>query len=242
MSEPATILIVDDEPNVRLVFRVALESAGHRCIEAVDGASARERLAGDGGEVDLVLLDLRMPGDDGVATLRRLRDAGVDVPVVMLTAHGSVPDAVAAMKLGAVDFLAKPITPEALRRAVDEVLRRSLLRAAAGAPAPPPPAVTAEGQRGANLAQARRALAHRWFDEAEVYLKQAVGLDPASAEAHNLLGVLHELRGRHDASYREYKAALKARGDYPPAQHNMTRYYERITFGASAIPVDLGDA
>ena len=241
MSEPATILIVDDEPNVRLVFRVALESAGHRCREAVDGASARELLAGV--EVDLVLLDLRMPGDDGIATLRRLRDAGVDVPVVILTAHGSVPDAVAAMKLGAVDFLAKPITPDALRRAVDEVLRRSLLRAAPGSPTlPPPVAVTADSQRTAHLAQARRALNHRWFDEAEVFLKQAVGLDPASAEAHNLLGVLHELRGQHDACYREYKSALKAQGDYPPAQRNMTRYYERITFGSSAIPVDLGEA
>ena len=88
---------------------------------------------------------------------------------------------------------------------------------------------------------AKRALNRREFDEAEVYLKQAIGLDPKSAEAHNLKGVLHELRNQHDDSYREYRAALKADRHYEPAMHNMTRYYERFTFGRSEIPVDIGD-
>ena len=53
------------------------------------------------------------------------------------------------------------------------------------------------------------------------------------------MGVLHELRNEHDASYREYKAALKADRHYEPAEHNMLRYYERFTFGRSDVPVDL---
>ena len=58
-------------------------------------------------------------------------------------------------------------------------------------------------------------------------LKQAIALDGSSAEAHNLLGVLHEMRHEHDASYREYKAALRADADHEPARNNMLRYYER---------------
>ena len=65
--------------------------------------------------MQLVLLDLRMPGLGGMETLRQLRDTGNAVPVVIITAHGTIPDSVQAMKLGAVDFLSKPITPETLR-------------------------------------------------------------------------------------------------------------------------------
>ena len=74
-----------------------------------------------------------MPKLDGMATLVRLRERGDATPVVMLTAHGSIPDAVAAMKLGAIDFLTKPITPQALRTVVAEVIRRNEDR-----PAPQP--------------------------------------------------------------------------------------------------------
>ncbi len=89
---------------------------------------------------------------------------------------------------------------------------------------------------------AKFALNRLSFDEAEVYLKQALALETLSAEAHNLKGVLHELRNDHDASYREYKAALKADRHYEPAKHNMTRYYERFTFGSSTVPVDTGES
>ena len=64
---------------------------------------------------DLVLLDLHMPGMDGIEVLRRIRDEGYDTPVVIITAHGSVPDAVRAMKLGAIDFLAKPLRTPSVR-------------------------------------------------------------------------------------------------------------------------------
>lgn len=240
MNRQARILIVDDEPNVRLVLRTALEPVGYRVDEAGDGTAALERVA----ELapDLVLLDLQMPLMNGMTTLGRLRASGRDVPVVIITAHGSVPSAVEAMKLGAIDFLQKPLTPERLRETVADVLARH--------EAPPEPPrheareepVTIASQFAANLARAKRALNNRWFEEAEVFLRQAVALKPESAEAHNLLGVLHELRNEHDASYGEYKAALKADRHYEPAMHNMTRYYERFTFGRSKIPVDTGEA
>jgi DNA-binding response OmpR family regulator len=240
MSRDARILIVDDEPNVRLVFRTALESSGYSIITAADGEQALQRLGNE--TVDLVLLDLQMPGMSGMDVLEGIRNAKLDVPVVIVTAHGNVPNAVQAMKLGAIDFLTKPITPEILRAVVSEVLARHDTRTEPHtAPVAHQP-LTVAGQFAANLAQAKRALNKRWFEEAEVYLKQAIGLEGSSAEVHNLMGVLHELRNEHDASYRSYRAALKANRHYEPAQHNMKRYYERFTFGKSDVPVDTGDS
>src|SRR5690348_13363423 len=86
MSDNASILIVDDEPNVRLGFRTALETVGYPVDEAVDGPNALDRL--ERSPASLVLLDLRMPGLDGMEVLRRLRDAGNGVPVIIVTAHG----------------------------------------------------------------------------------------------------------------------------------------------------------
>ena len=232
------ILIVDDEPNVRLVFRTALESTGADLAASEDGEDALAWL--EDHKVDLVLLDLQMPRMGGMGVLERLRAGGNDVPVIIITAHGSIPDAVAAMKLGAIDFLSKPLTPDALRRAVAEVLDREAPR--------PRPAARPSGDPApfvspfaAHLRDAKQAINRRHFDDAEVHLRQAIGLNPKSAEAHNLMGVLHESRGEHDASYRSYKAALKADRDFEPARHNMQRYYERFTFGRSDVPVDTGE-
>jgi DNA-binding response OmpR family regulator len=239
MSGGSKVLIVDDEPSVRLVFRTTLEAAGYDVAEAAEGGAALGALRG--GPVDLVFLDLRMPGMDGLEVLRHLRDVGDDVPVVIVTAHGDVPNAVEAMKLGAIDFLAKPLSPAALRKAALEVLARHAQRPPSGSRPVAPEPVTVAAQFALNLGRAKRALNGRAFDEAEVHLKQALGLDGRSAEAHNLMGVLHELRREHDASYRSYKAALKADPHYEPARHNMTRYYEMFTFGASKVPVDTGE-
>lgn len=242
MNNPSRIMIVDDEPNVRLVFKTTLESVGYTLAMAEDGLAALSEL--ERSPADVVLLDLHMPGLDGMDTLRRLREAGNDVPVVIITAHGSVPHAVEAMKLGAIDFLSKPLSPDALRRVVAEVLDRQVDRrheASGRIPAAAAEPVTVASQFAANLTQAKRALNARGFREAEVFLKQAIALNVESAEAHNLMGVLHELRQEHDDSYREYKAALKVDKHYEPAKNNMTRYYERFTFGRSEVPVDTGN-
>jgi DNA-binding response OmpR family regulator len=237
MSDAVRILIVDDEPNVRLMFRTSLETLGYEILEAGDGEAALAQLAHR--SVNLVLLDLRMTGLSGIDLLGRLRASGDHVPVVIVTAYGSVPDAVAAMKLGAIDFLTKPVAPELLRCVVAEILCRH-------APEPPPRTggrepVTADSQFTVDLSRAKRALNLDRRDEAEVYLKQAIALNPHSAEAHNLLGVLHELRNEHDAAYREYRSALKADRHHEPAKRNMKRYYERFTFGASPTPLDTGE-
>lgn len=190
MHDPQSILIVDDEPNVRLMLRTALESAGYRVHEAADGLAALSSL--ESRACDLVVLDLRMPKLDGMQTLARLRERGNAAPVVMLTAHGSIPDAVAAMRLGAIDFLTKPITPAELRTVVSEVLRRSEAQPAAAAG----PAAGSSPAFGFELARAKRALNRGEFEEAERLLREVLAEAPHSREAEELLGRLLALKER----------------------------------------------
>ena len=232
------VLIVDDEPNLRFVFRTALESSGFQVDEADDGLAALLRL--ETFPADVVLLDLQMPGVGGMDVLHRLRDAGDDVPVVIVTAHGSVPDAVAAMQLGAIDFLAKPLTPEVLRGVVSEIIAR---HAPAGPEFVPPsvrpthPTVVTLCPAVIDLTPVKQALNRREFDRAATLLEKALDTDPGSAEALTLMGVLQESRGQDHAAYHSYRSALTANPDYGPARDNLRRYCGRfgLDFTSKAI-------
>jgi DNA-binding response OmpR family regulator len=192
-SSDQCVLIVDDERNVRLMLRTALESSGYRVLEAADGLSALAQLGAS--RCGLVLLDLRMPKLDGMGTLARLRERGDATPVVMLTAHGSIPDAVAAMKLGAIDFLTKPITPAKLRAVVAEVIERNRDAAALTPRVDEVPAAHPRAF-GFELARAKRAINRGEFAEAERILREVLSVVPDSREAHELLDRLLTLKER----------------------------------------------
>jgi DNA-binding response OmpR family regulator len=115
------ILIVDDEPHIRQMMRLTLEAAGYEVGEAADGHDGLARF-GDGREWAAVLLDQKMPGLDGLETLRQLKARVPEACVVMVTAFASIELAVDAMRLGSTDFLRKPMTPEMLRGAVAAAL------------------------------------------------------------------------------------------------------------------------
>jgi CheY-like chemotaxis protein len=117
------ILIIDDEENIRRVMRLTLEAAGYEVGEAIDGAEGLE-LFGDGSGWDAVLLDQRMPGMDGLETLRLLKGRTPGARVIMVTAYASIELAVEAMKLGSSDFVRKPMTPEIVRDAVAAALAK----------------------------------------------------------------------------------------------------------------------
>ncbi|MGE5235336.1 MAG: sigma-54-dependent transcriptional regulator [Acidobacteriota bacterium] len=117
----ARILVADDDPSMRALLCDILESAGHQAVEVEDGARALAAL--EQGGFDLVLADQRMPHVDGIELLRRLRRAGSVPPVVMLTAYGTIPAAVEAVRLGAADYLTKPLaSPASLLAVVDRLL------------------------------------------------------------------------------------------------------------------------
>jgi len=188
------IVIVDDEANVRLMLRTALESSGYRVLEAADGLAALAQL--ERTPCDLILLDLRMPELDGMGTLARLRGQGHPTPVVILTAQGGVPDAVAAMKLGAHDFLTKPMTPDALRTVVAEVLDRGRERTVPAQERGEPTRAAALRSFGFELAQARRAINRGDFGEAQRLLRDVLDGDPHCRQAHELLDRLLTLEQR----------------------------------------------
>jgi DNA-binding response OmpR family regulator len=119
----ATVLVVDDEPIVREVVGRYLRQEGFRVEEAVDGPEALRRFAE--GRPDLVLLDLMLPGLDGLEVCRRIR-AQSTVPIVMLTAKGDEIDTVIGLGVGADDYVAKPFSPRELVARVKAVLRRSV--------------------------------------------------------------------------------------------------------------------
>ena len=195
MSPAKRILIIDDEPNVRLMFRTALESAGHEVVESEGGEQGLRRLRQS--PADLVLLDLQMPTMGGMEVLRRLRSDENLVPVVIITAYGSVPDAVEAMKLGAIDFLAKPITPDALRMVVVQILERQE-GDRPGVPSPSPGRAVNASAFAESLRRAKRALNRRDFQEAESFLRAAFALDERSAEVHDLWATLQKCREPRD--------------------------------------------
>jgi CheY-like chemotaxis protein len=124
MSE--RILIIDDEEHIRRMMRLTLETVRYTVGEASDGLEGL-KLYGDGSSWDVVVLDQRMPGIDGLETLRRLKAVDPNARVVMATAYASIELAVDAMKLGAADFVRKPMTPETLRHAVAAALAKASL-------------------------------------------------------------------------------------------------------------------
>src|SRR3990172_5856550 len=100
------ILVVDDEESVRWALRKALERANYRVDLAADGPSGLQAAEEPG--VDLALLDVRLPGRDGLDVLREIRKRRPDLPVIMMTAYGTLQVAVEAMRLGAYDYIGKP--------------------------------------------------------------------------------------------------------------------------------------
>src|SRR5438876_8902796 len=119
----STVLVVDDEPNVRDVIARYLRRDGHRTIEAGDGEEAR-RIIEEEEPASLIVLDVMLPGIDGLALCRWIRDRS-DTPVIILTALGEEADRIIGLELGADDYVTKPFSPRELAARVRTILRRS---------------------------------------------------------------------------------------------------------------------
>ncbi len=116
----ATVLVVDDEPDILLLHRLNLEAAGYSVVLAADGVTALERIADE--RPDAVVLDVMMPVLDGWGVLDRLRTQPSPPPVLVVSAKSATADVQKARELGAADYLAKPYDPEELLRRVAALL------------------------------------------------------------------------------------------------------------------------
>jgi len=120
MRQPATILVVDDERSVRMMLEAALRAQGYKIESASSGGTARELIAAQ--EYDLVLLDLQLGDTDGIEILREVKRLWPATEVILLTAHGSINSAIAALRHGAFDYLLKPAQVQDIRERVERGL------------------------------------------------------------------------------------------------------------------------
>lgn len=221
MQKNQRILVVDDEKNIRLTLGQTLEVVGYQVETAVNGEDALKQLAV--GVFDLILLDLRMPGMDGIEVLKQIVEQRPETRVIVVTAHGTVDTAVEAMKIGAVDFIQKPFAPQEIRSLVAQVLDPS--------------------QHDANydvyLDLARRNIDQRYYAAAKEQVRKAIAEDSARPEAFNLLGAIHDIEGDHHAAMTNYRIALDLDPTYSPAQANLTL---SGSGPRSASKLDLGNS
>jgi two-component system response regulator HydG len=126
MSERVrTILVVDDDPSQRVMLRAVLSAEGYRIAESEDGASAIAQI--EASFFDLILMDVRMAHLDGMAALKAIKARSPGIPIVLVTAYGTVRDAVEAMKAGAYDYLTKPLDLDELKLTIARGLRHAAL-------------------------------------------------------------------------------------------------------------------
>lgn len=215
------ILLVDDDKAVRVTVSQALESAGHHVVTAVDGEHALEKLRE--GSFDLVLLDMKLPGMDGMEVLRQIKLKEPAQAVVMITGYGSVETAVEAMKLGAVDYIQKPFGPDEIRAIVRRVLERKRL--------------DEESLKSPDqyVEYAKKSIVEGQLDRAYEYLKSAVKLDPTVPEPFYLMGIIMEVKGSVLDAQRMYRAALALDPSYVPAIRSLDR---TVKFRKEPVRVD----
>jgi len=203
------VLIVDDEKNIRLTLTQALEPLGMKTDTAVNGEEALDKLKEK--EFGLILLDLKMPGMDGMEVLRRVREIRPDIRIIIITAYGTIESAVEAMKLGAVDFIQKPFAPNEIRELISKVIDRDKL----------------DKQKAedytTHLELAKKCIGDRHFDAAVEHVRKAIYFDSARPEAFNLLGGLLEVKGNILEAQKNYRVALSLDPTYEPARKNLDR-------------------
>jgi DNA-binding NtrC family response regulator len=201
------ILVVDDERNIRNNLAMVLESEGYKVDKASNGDDAL--LEVKAGLYDIVFVDIQMPKMDGLELLRYLRGLRPKMPVVMLTAYGTVSRAVDAMKLGAVDFIEKPFDPKNILLLCEEILQRQKIGMSG---------TVDELLHLAELARERKA-----YVEARVHLKTAMMRDLTRPEPYYQLAELSEIGGNVREASNYYYMALEARPTFEPAREALKR-------------------
>ena len=217
----ARILVVDDDKNIRRTVSMALESLNYFVHTAFDGKDAMVQLTGD--RYDLIITDLKMPGMNGMELLEQAIAKYPEIKIVLISAHGTVDNAVDAMKLGAVDFLQKPFTPKELRNLVHNVLETESAEA------------ESISEYKAILKAARNFARKRDFDNAIAQSKKAIGSDPSNPKAFDFLGQLQETLGDFNSAVKNYRVAISLDPTYQAAKDNL----ERATSNSNSIRPSL---
>lgn len=199
------ILIVDDDQNIIDTLLMAFSNYDYQIEKAYDGEQAYQMISAN--KYDCILLDLRLPKMDGMDLLRELRPSNV----ILITAHGTIENAVEAMKAGCVDFIQKPFGIDQVRRVVKMVLERRQV------------AYEQLLQYESYLEAAKLNISERHYHRAMELVGNALEIKPESAEAFNFLGALHEILGDLSQAYKAYQTSHTLDPNYLPAAENLQR-------------------
>lgn len=210
MGDKKKVLIIDDEKNIRFTLQKSLEDE-YEVTTAVNGEDGLDKFKKD--EYDIVLLDMKLPGMDGIEALKQIKEKDKTANVIIITGFGSVDSAVETMKLGAIDYLNKPFTPDEIKEIVNEVISREELE------------LEEEDLESYDdyLNYAKRCINNQDLEEGHKYVKKAVSLDTSKPEAFNLLGVILEYKNNPLEAQKQYRAALALDPSFKPAQQNLER-------------------
>jgi DNA-binding response OmpR family regulator len=166
-----------------------------------------------------------MPGMDGMDVLRHVRKFQPDIRIIIITAHGTIESAVEAMRLGAVDFIQKPFTPNEIRHLVQRVLDRDQIAAE-----------TAKDYE-THIELAKRCIGDGKFDSAKEHVNEAIAQDASKPEAFNLKGALLEIDGQIGEALKQYRVAYHLEPTYAPARANL----DRIVVQHERGPISMDD-
>lgn len=203
------ILIIDDEKNIRMTLSQALQLFKVPIHTAMNGEEALVKMKAE--SFDIVLLDLKMPGMNGIEVLEKIRENWPSVKVMIITAHGTMEAAVDAMKLGAVDFIQKPFSVKEIRNMVSQVIKRESLNE------------SALSQYGTAIELVRKYISEGNYTAATEAVKKAISLNTDCPEAYNLRGAILEIQNKKDEAAKFYRAALDIDPTYKPAKANLKR-------------------
>lgn len=219
------ILIVDDEKNIRTMIKDCLDSEEFEVDIAVNGEEGYVKISEN--DYHMVLMDIKMPGMTGLELLKKIRDEKIEIPVVMMTAYGTVERAVEAMKLGAIDFIGKPFSPSEIREIVKNVSERSEL-------------TEDKLETFADIiGYVKLCIISRDYEKASKHLEKALAERGDSPEPHNLLGVIAEMKGKTLKAQNHYRAAIALKPSYEAAEKNLAR---TVIDGKENEKIELGGA
>lgn len=212
------ILIVDDSKNIRITIQHLLENENHEFDIAMNGEEALDKILTN--EFDLVFLDIRMPTLDGMEVLREIRKKGNKTPVVILSAYGTVDNAVEAMKLGVVDFMTKPFTPTEIRELLQSFEKREALTEEEEEP-----------EKELSLAEleqyVKRLISSEKYEKAMDILKKYLEKYQDSGIIYYYLGLLSESREDFEKALKYYRTALIFNNELVQAEINLSKLLEK---------------
>jgi two-component system, OmpR family, response regulator len=179
-------IVVDDTKNIRMLLTTCLETMDYEVLSAVNGEEALKLFQTN--NFDIALMDIKMPGLSGTEVLRRIRSLGIRVPVIIMTAFGTVKNAVECTKLGAVAYLQKPFTSDKIKAVLKELSLQS----------------NTNSEVEESLNKSKQFLELGNTNEAYSLLKKVLSMNPSCSECYKLIGKYHELEGRKEEAKKFY--------------------------------------